>query len=175
MSLYFTCVYLCALQVAERAVHTFKADIDAAFRRIPIMPSAPASVVSSYPRPPPLLAPPCVSGHRQFAGVAYKLADEVWLSQHNSMPSGAVASVHAWDRVGAFFRTLGRRLFKLILFRYVDDFFAPDWEEVVENAMEVFARLVRACLGHSAIWESRSRLAPQVYQCGPHQTRSPSG
>lgn len=67
------------------------------------------------------------------------------------MPFGAVASVHAWDRVGAFFRELGRKLFHLVLFRYVDDFFAVDWEDVIENAKEVFARLVQACLGSEAI------------------------
>jgi len=83
-----------------------------------------ASHVCVLPPPPPLCFL-CLSGHRQFAGVAYKLADEVWMSQYNSMPFGAVASVHAWDRVGAFVRTLGRKLFHLVLFRYVDDFFAP--------------------------------------------------
>ena len=67
------------------------------------------------------------------------------------MPFGAVASVHGWDRVGAFFRELGRKLFHLVLFRYVDDFFAVDWEDVIENAKEVFAKLVRACLGFEAI------------------------
>ena len=54
-----TCMYLCALQVAERAVRTFKANIDAAFRRISIMPSAPAfqNLLCHYvPAPPRLLA-----------------------------------------------------------------------------------------------------------------------
>ena len=92
-----------------------------------------------------------VSGHRQFAGVVCKHEDQIWISQHTSMPFGAVASVHAWDRVGAFFRELGRKLFHLVLFRYVDDFFAVDWEDVIENAKEVFARLVQACLGSEAI------------------------
>ena len=36
-------------------------------------------------------------------------------------------------------------------FRYVDDFFAGERRDTAKHAMEVFARLVRALLGKSAI------------------------
>ena len=140
------CLLHGALQAPERIMHTFKADIDSAFRRIPIMPGGQPSLYLS-----PYNNSLFCAGHRQFAGVAYKKGDDIWTSQHYSMPFGAVSSVHAWDRVGAFFRALGRRLFHLILFRYVDDFFAPDWADVIQNAKEVFAELVRACLGTDAL------------------------
>ena len=70
---------------------------------------------------------------------------------------------------GCLLRALGRRLLHLALLHYVDDFFggattaladsnsaqriccAGDRAESIEIAREVFARLVRACLGSSAI------------------------
>lgn len=137
-------------QDLTKEMRLFKADIDAAFRRIPIMP-----------------------GHRQYAGVLFKEGGQTWFAKHAAMPFGAIASVHAWDRVGAFLRELGRKLLHLALFRYVDDFFAPDWDEVIENAKDTFARcasvaymciagvcdllqrLVRACLGQGAISERK--------------------
>ena len=38
-----------------------------------------------------------------------------------------------------------------MLTRYVDDFFSVDVDENVQQSMEIFARLVRVCLGSSAI------------------------
>ena len=75
------------------------------------------------------------------------------------MPFGSVASVHAWDRVGAFLRHLGRKMPKLLLSRYVDDFFAADRAEDVQHALQCFARLVRAMLGTDA-------LAPEKMEHG---------
>ena len=56
----------------------WKADIDSAFRRLPIKPA-----------------------HRNFAWVAWRV-DEIRMAiaQHFSMPFGAIASVHFWDRIG---------------------------------------------------------------------------
>ena len=51
---------------------------------------------------------------------------QAWLSAHNACPFGASASVYAWERVGAILGTVARRLLKLVVFRYVDDFFAPE-------------------------------------------------
>ena len=45
---------------------------------------------------------------------------------HNACPFGAVGAVHAWERVGALLCHLARRLLKLAVFRYVDDFFGID-------------------------------------------------
>ena len=55
----------------------YKADIDAAFRRIPLKPD-----------------------HRQFANIV--LLHEVFamVVEHVCSPFGSVASVHNWDRIG---------------------------------------------------------------------------
>ena len=71
------------------------------------------------------------------------------------MPFGSVASVHAWHRIGSLLRALGRRILKLALLQYVDDFFGPDRAASVAVAKEVFARLVRACLGDTSISEKK--------------------
>ena len=55
----------------------YKADVEGAFRRIPLRP-----------------------GHRKFAVVAFKHATEVKLFVHMAAPFGAVSSVHRWERVG---------------------------------------------------------------------------
>ena len=91
---------------------------------------------------------------------------------HNATPFGAVASVYAWERIGAVLCCIARRLLHMALFRYVDDFFAPEryvglgccmaaalrWcavllgrPESLEHGMSCFARLIRALLGHSAV------------------------
>ena len=58
-------------------LNLFKADIDSAFRRIPVS-----------------------TEHRQFAWVAIKLANETRLYIHNAMPFGSRASVDHWERTG---------------------------------------------------------------------------
>ena len=55
----------------------FKADIDSAFRRVPIMPE-----------------------HRRFAYVAFLVERRIVIAGHAAMPFGSIASVHHWDRVG---------------------------------------------------------------------------
>ena len=64
----------------------WKADIDSAFRRLPIKPA-----------------------HRNFAWVAWRV-DEIRMAiaQHFSMPFGAIASVHFWDRIGQKLHSLPR-------------------------------------------------------------------
>eukprot|EP00973_Karenia_brevis_P078150 10853323-Karenia_brevis.AAC.1 len=96
-----------------------KADIDNAFRRLPIFP-----------------------GHRWACGVAVRMGSKVLASQHIACPLGAVASVVAWERIGAALTHLGRELLKVALLRYVDDYFAPD-------------RLVTVILGPGAINPSK--------------------
>ena len=51
---------------------------------------------------------------------------QVFVSQHASCPFGAIASVHAWERVGAAIAHLARKFLKLALLRYVDDIFGPE-------------------------------------------------
>ena len=106
----------------------FKADIASAFRRIPLAPE-----------------------HQWAAGVMYCHHGRVLKSVHKSCPFGATSSVHNWERVGRFLRTVARKLLHIALFEYVDDYFAAERPEAAEHAMLCFARVVRAVLGKSAI------------------------
>ena len=81
----------------------WKADIDSAFRRLPLDPS-----------------------HRWAGAVAFKHAGRDWISHHYSAPFGATSSVHAWERVGHLLRRIARRLLALPVLEYVDDYFAPE-------------------------------------------------
>ena len=47
----------------------------------------------------------------------------LWVCQQFGMPFGAVASVMAWHRVGNFLTCVARRRLRLIVGRYVDDWF----------------------------------------------------
>jgi len=80
-----------------------QADIDSAFRRIPVAPE-----------------------HRWACWIAFVAGDQVFVSQHATCPFGAVASVHAWERVGAAIAHVAKKFLKLAVLRYVDDFFAPE-------------------------------------------------
>ena len=55
----------------------FKADIESAFRRVPLKPE-----------------------HRNFATIAFKVKEMIMILQHMAAPFGAVSSVHNWERVG---------------------------------------------------------------------------
>lgn len=74
----------------------FKADIDAAYRRIPLLPCMHrvAGVQSA------LTFPLCLLGHRVYGHIAFMKDDQVFTAEHLGMPFGAVASVHAWHRIG---------------------------------------------------------------------------
>jgi hypothetical protein len=109
-----------------------KADIDAAFRRIPVQ-----------------------VNHRWAAAVAWQCKGEPWVATHIGMPFGAAASGIAWHKVGHLLSLIGRRLLGLPLYRYVDDYFAADRPETVEHGLSTFVRLVRAILGPSSISNSK--------------------
>ena len=55
-----------------------------------------------------------------------RIWNKVMIAFHNACPFGAVASVHAWERAGALIQVIARRLLKLPVYRYVDDFFSCD-------------------------------------------------
>ena len=80
-----------------------KADVDSAFRRIPV-----------------------ASKHRWACGVVFKQSNQVLFSRHAACPFGALASVHAWERIGAAIAFIARRYLKIAVLRYVDDFFAAE-------------------------------------------------
>ena len=70
-------IALALLNVVQEPLKLMKADIDAAFRRIPIKPE-----------------------HWPFAFVFFHTMHGIMVAGHYAMPFGAVASVHAWDRIG---------------------------------------------------------------------------
>ena len=115
----------------------FKADVDAAFRRVPLAPE-----------------------HYWAGAVAFVYNGDVLVSSHRACPFGATASVHSWERVGALLCTIARKLLRMAVYRYVDDFFAAEKLSVLEHAMKSFARLIRVLLGPSSI-------APKKLECGP--------
>ena len=134
-------------------ISVWKADIDAAFRRVPLCPA-----------------------HRRFGHICFRHKGRVYVAEHYSMMFGSIASVHNWDRVGkrvtpegacavrrgfciclagAFLRTLGRSLLRLPVHRYVDDYFACERRANFEHAMQCFKRLVRACLARDSIADAK--------------------
>ena len=106
----------------------WKADVDAAFRRVPLC-----------------------EAHKWAAGVAYLYKGEPWVATHLGMPFGATSSVVAWHRIGELITALARKLLHLPVFRYVDDWFGADKPGCAEHAMGCMARLVRALLGESSV------------------------
>ena len=106
----------------------YKADIDSAYRRVPILPE-----------------------HRRFARIMFSVEGQVMVSTHITMMFGSVASVHAWHRVASLLRSVARRILHLPLLCFVDDYFSVDRHTCAQAAMQYFARLVRACLGESAV------------------------
>ena len=104
-----------------------KADIDSAFRRVPIRPD-----------------------HRKFAHIILRVGEEIYSAVHLVMMFGSIASVHNWHRVAALLRTIGRRILKIPLHVFVDDYFTVDYAGVAGDTLNVFDRLVRACLGPDA-------------------------
>ena len=109
-----------------------KADVDSAYRRVPLMPS-----------------------HRWACGVAYKLQGAVMCAIHHACPFGAIASVHAWQRIGAALCFLSRKLLKLSMHRYVDDYFATDRPVTLEHGLQCFARLIRVLFGADAVADGK--------------------
>ena len=121
---------------AQEEIGLFKADIDSAYRRVPILPR-----------------------DRDLAYVVYMFEGVPQVSGHLACPFGSISSVHNWDRIGSLLRAIARRILHIIVLRYVDDFFGPDRLASASNAMAVFARLVRACLGDDSI-------SPRKTECG---------
>ena len=74
----------------------YKADIDSAYRRVPILPGR------SCPRAWLALLCTSLPGHRKFAAVVYKLSGKIYMAQHAALPFGAAAAVQGWHRIGPF-------------------------------------------------------------------------
>ena len=121
----------------------WKADIDSAYRRIPLAPADRWAAVS-----------------------VFKEGGRLWCSQHLVCPFGALASCHDWDRVAAMLSHFARRLAKLPVSRYVDDYFAPDRPGAADHAMRCFARIVRAALGSDAVADAKLAHGAQLVVLG---------
>ena len=124
-------------------ISMFKADIDSAFRRVPI-----------------------AAEQRRYGRIVFKHRGVVLVAGHVCMPFGSVASVHNWDRIGSFLCALGRKLLKIPLSRYVDDFMAGDRKASIDAGMNCFARLVRACLGSSAVAADKLEAGAELVLLG---------
>ena len=77
----------------------WKADVDAALGRIPLL-----------------------AEHRWAAAVVFKWLGELVVAIRNSSPFGATSSVHAWERQGTLICNAAHRSLKLGCFRCVGDF-----------------------------------------------------
>ena len=130
----------------------WKADIDSAFRRI----SVAACMLWA-------------------AAIAFMVDGQIWTSVHYAMPFGLKASVFALERVGHFLATVARKLLKLPVLRYVDDFFAPEPRESLEHAATCFARIVRAMLGADAIADNKRDHGWSLTILGIHIEMSAEG
>ena len=111
----------------------WKADIDAAFRRVPIK-----------------------EDDRWAAWVAFLLDGKVLTARHIGLMFGSVGSVHGWGRVGALIRHVAREWLMLPVLRYVDDYFSTEGEATAAHALSCFARLVRTMLGGDALAEAKT-------------------
>ena len=133
-------------------IEFWKADVDSAFRRVPIQP-----------------------GHRVVAWVTYRLRGRVMAAQHITLPFGGLACVHGWERAGAFLAAAARKLLRLPVLRYVDDFFSVERKGLAEHADQCFARLVRALLGPSAMQDRKMAWGPSIVILGLRVRSSASG
>ena len=93
--------------------------------------------------------------HKWATGVAYEKDGKTMISFHHAMPFGATASVEAWHLIGDLLLDIAREQLHLPIFRYVDDYFCAESKETMEHSMRMFARMVRALLGESAVADSK--------------------
>ena len=121
----------------------WKADIDAAYRRILVRPE-----------------------DRWLLWVAMKVGDKVLAAQHLATCFGSTASVHSWHRIGGFLAHVARALLKLPVLRYVDDFFGADRPQDTEHAMHCFKRIVRALMGPDAIKKEKLQFGNPLVVLG---------
>ena len=110
----------------------WKADINAAYRRIPIR-----------------------EEDRWMAWVALRVQGQTKIARHNAAMFGARGSVVAWDRVGELLKQIVSNILKLPSLRWVGDYFGVEPEATALHAKLCFARVVRAQLGPDAIEEKK--------------------
>lgn len=175
---------LCPVQAPLGPLELFKADIDSAFRRIPLRPE-----------------------HRRFAWVIYCFAGVTWGAQHVALPfgagprgpsrptrrpaarRGAVSSVHNWERIGAALVAICRRLLRIPILRYVDDLFGVERSgearlalsppplpshpvdplrarAKAQHALSCVVRVIRCILGPTSVADKKTESGPSLVILG---------
>ena len=119
-------------KITQCNVASWKTDIDAAYRRVPVRPE-----------------------DHWAAWITFLHEGQPVAARHKALMSGSVGSVHGWDRVGSLFRHLGRRVLQMALNRWVDDYYSLEMLGTEAHAMQCFARMVRAIMGATAPSESK--------------------
>ena len=113
-----------------------KADVKAAFRRIPIHPD-----------------------QRWATGIIFMFQGVLHTAWHYAMPFGFKGSVYAWERFANFLWLVAVSLLRIPVGKYVDDFFAVESAEIIEQTLECMARVFTAIMG-------RGSLSPKKLLCG---------
>ena len=122
------------VQSASRAATVvWKADVDSAYRRVPICPR-----------------------DRWAAHVAFLFQGVPYIARHNALMFGSVSAVHGWNRIGQLLAFLALHELSIPALRYVDDFFCAERSETANHAVSCFVQLVRVLLGHSAIADHKT-------------------
>ena len=70
---------------------------------------------------------------------------------------------------------MARRILFIPILRYVDDFFSAEAQDSVAHAMQVFARLVRVCLGTDAVAPKKLMFGSPLTVLGIDVSLSDSG
>jgi len=129
-----------------------KADISAAFRRVPLFPD-----------------------HRWAAGVAYMAEGQAWVAWHIACMFGAASSVYNWERIGALLAAIIVGVLKICLFRYVDDMFAPEREASRKRAMSCIARMIRLLMGPGSVEDRKLECGKELVVLGVNCVPSEKG
>jgi hypothetical protein len=141
------------LKVAtDREIGFWKADIDAAYRRVPIQ-----------------------ECDKWASWIAFVHKGEPVAAGHHSLMFGSLGSVHGWDKIGDTICHIARRSLHLAVGRYVDDFFAAEVAGTEQHAMECFTRLVRALLGPTAIKAEKVESGLELNVLGLHVSYDKQG
>ena len=95
----------------------WKADVDSAYRRVPVEESS-----------------------QNDAWIVFMRNNQPVAARHFALPFGSIASVHNWDRIGELLKAIVRQVLHVPVLRFVDDFFGIAAEEDADHMMRVFTR-----------------------------------
>ena len=116
----------------EKKLCFWKADIKAAFRRIPIS-----------------------AEQRHLMTSAFKTKEKKIIVEHNAMPFGTIGSVHGWHRIGQLLWHIITTLLKIPHGRYVDDFFGVERESLAEHTTVCIKTIIDTIMGTGTAAEDK--------------------